>query len=113
WNFETDALVWQNQCLSRAYPTDLLVIDELGPLEFERGLGLQSAFQLLKAGLYQMALVIVRPEYVGKFISMNSTGSSIEVISIAGADMDETACILLKRILSFKSEADLNKKPEG
>ncbi|MEA4909911.1 MAG: DUF2478 domain-containing protein [Chloroflexi bacterium] len=63
WAFDAATLAWGDQALRQALPCDLLVIDELGPLEFERGQGWTSAFAALEhAGAYRMALVVVRPE---------------------------------------------------
>jgi nucleoside-triphosphatase len=49
--------------LARAAPPDgLLVVDELGPLELERGQGWVGALEALQAGRFRAALVVVRPE---------------------------------------------------
>ena len=54
----TDALA-----LLEANPNcDLLVVDELGPLELVRGEGWQAALEALAQGGYCLALVVVRPE---------------------------------------------------
>lgn len=45
---------------------DYLVVDELGPLELERGEGLTNAIELLKSDEYKKALVVVRPYLVEK-----------------------------------------------
>ncbi len=39
WRFDEEALAWGNEVLRSATPCDLLVVDELGPLEFEEGRG--------------------------------------------------------------------------
>ncbi len=41
--------------------TELLLIDELGPLEFERGEGFIAALPLLQRRCFILALVVVRP----------------------------------------------------
>ncbi len=61
WQFDTAVLTWGNAVLRRVTAVDLLIIDELGPLEFERGQGLQAAFQLIEAACYGLAGVVVRP----------------------------------------------------
>jgi len=48
----------------RALSLDLLVIDEIGPLECTRGEGLQAVWPLLAAQSYRTAMVTVRPRLV-------------------------------------------------
>ncbi|MDX9990867.1 MAG: nucleoside-triphosphatase [Anaerolineales bacterium] len=62
WLFSSSALAWGNQILQTALPCDLLIIDELGPLEFFQGEGWQTALEILPCGEYKAAVVIVRPE---------------------------------------------------
>lgn len=64
WLFDTAVLTWGNDVLQRVTAVDLLIIDELGPLEFERGQGLQAAFELIAAGNYRMAGVVIRPSLI-------------------------------------------------
>jgi nucleoside-triphosphatase len=60
WAFDPEALAWANQVLAEADDSDLLVIDELGPLEFKRGKGLTAGLARLDAGDYRVAAVVVR-----------------------------------------------------
>jgi len=66
WRFDDAALDWGNAALRAAARdgADLLVVDELGPLEFVRGVGLVDAFAALDAGQYAVACVVVRPALV-------------------------------------------------
>jgi nucleoside-triphosphatase THEP1 len=57
WNFNEDTIRWGNVRLAKAIPCDVLVIDELGPLEFERGLGFLNGFTAVDSGLYQCAVI--------------------------------------------------------
>ena len=61
WAFLPQAVEWGNRKLLEAVPCDLLLIDELGPLEFNRGRGWVNAFPVIEGGRYQAALVVVRP----------------------------------------------------
>ncbi len=61
WAFDLATLAWGNQALSEMAATDLLVLDELGPLEFLRQQGLRQAFSIIHARHYQLACVTVRP----------------------------------------------------
>ena len=64
WKFEESALAWGNQLLKAAVPCDLLVIDELGPLEFEQGKGWSAGFEAVDSRRYRFAVVVIRPHYV-------------------------------------------------
>ena len=61
WAFRLDAVSWGNQILKNAVPCDLLVIDELGPLEFNRGEGWVNGFKTVASGDYTAALLVIRP----------------------------------------------------
>lgn len=43
---------------------DLLVVDEIGPLELDRQLGWMEAVKRLDRGQFRTAVVVVRDEYV-------------------------------------------------
>jgi nucleoside-triphosphatase THEP1 len=59
--FDVETMVWGNRVLARATPCDLLLVDELGPLEIERAQGWQTALDVLLKGDYTLGLVVVRP----------------------------------------------------
>lgn len=61
WLFDPTAIIWGNEVLRRITAVDLLIIDELGPLEFEQEQGLQVAFDLIATAEYRMAAVVIRP----------------------------------------------------
>jgi len=67
WTFNPPIFAWGNRCLEQADGTDVLVIDELGPLEFKKNIGWVSSFELLKRKNFQLALVVVRPEFLDAF----------------------------------------------
>lgn len=62
WRIDERVIQWGNQVCTALDHEDLIIIDELGPLELEEGAGYQQALQLLDAGRYRTALVVVRPE---------------------------------------------------
>lgn len=62
WHFDPQTIAWVNQLFIDAVPCDLLVVDELGPLEFEHGQGFSAAFAALDSRDYRLAVVVVRPE---------------------------------------------------
>ena len=85
WRFDETVLAWGNEVLRAAHADaadvagpatamaatpggaaapDLLVVDELGPLEFARGVGLTEGLTAVDAGRYAVACVVVRPALV-------------------------------------------------
>jgi ABC-type cobalamin/Fe3+-siderophores transport system ATPase subunit/nucleoside-triphosphatase THEP1 len=66
WRFDEEALSWGNAALraAAAARVDLLVVDELGPLEFVRGVGFVDGVAALDAGRFAVACVVVRPSLV-------------------------------------------------
>lgn len=62
WVFDAATLAWADAVLAAATPCDLLVVDELGPLELERAEGWTAALTALDVGNYRAALVVVRRE---------------------------------------------------
>lgn len=62
WRFDPEVMAWGNEVLAQTTPCDLLVVDELGPLEFEREQGWLNGLRVLDGGQYQLALVVIRPE---------------------------------------------------
>jgi nucleoside-triphosphatase THEP1 len=65
WRFDPDTLAWGDTVLQDITNTDVLIIDELGPLELEYGIGWQSALELINSEeAYGMACIVVRPALV-------------------------------------------------
>lgn len=62
WCFDPACFDWGNQILSRRSNQDFIVLDEFGPLEFERGLGLVEGLKIIDEERYQQAFVVIRPE---------------------------------------------------
>lgn len=66
WQFDEEAIDWGNQVLDRLSndlegEPQLLILDELGPLEFLHGKGLLNALRLIDQRHYTLACVVVRP----------------------------------------------------
>jgi nucleoside-triphosphatase len=65
--FDLDTVQWGVQLLKTACPCDVLIIDELGPLELERGQGWTNAIQVVGSAQFQLAVVVVRPNLIQDF----------------------------------------------
>ncbi len=79
WQFDPAALEWGNQVLAASTPCDLLVVDELGPLEFERGAGWQAGLAAVDTRQYAIALVVVRAELLGEALLRWGEANLVEI----------------------------------
>ncbi len=61
WVFDPAVVAWGNEVLSTSGSYDLIFIDELGLLEFQRGQGLIAGFTLLDENCFRQAIVVIRP----------------------------------------------------
>ncbi|GEM_PF-204024 len=66
--FDPAALAWGAEILAQSTPCDLLVVDELGPLEL-RGEGWAVGLETLRRGAFRLGLVVVRPELVEEMLA--------------------------------------------
>lgn len=62
WYFNRRTLEWGNQVLETSLPCDLLIVDELGPLELTQQIGWQAALDILPRAEYRLALIVIRPD---------------------------------------------------
>ena len=96
WTLEDSALDRCNQILSDACPADLLVIDEVGPVELLHRRGSLRGVSHALSGSYGVAVVVVRPWLVPRFrelfpdpstevVDVRDSGSLAEVIAAVAA----------------------------
>jgi len=64
WSIDPNTIEWGNSVLHNLDGCELIILDELGPLEFKEDAGFQEGFHLLDSHGYQKALVVVRLEYL-------------------------------------------------
>ena len=96
WSFDLDAMAQGSGILQKSIPCDLLVIDELGPLEFSRGTGWQEGIRAVESGQYHAAVVVIRPELISV---VKERWENVTLIDIP-ANMDDcTEKLLQEKIL--------------
>jgi len=64
WLLDRNVIAWGNHILQSSTGKDILVIDELGDLEFRDEGGFQEALRILDEGSHQTAIVVIRPELI-------------------------------------------------
>jgi nucleoside-triphosphatase THEP1 len=67
YRFDAETTAWGAAVLAAACPCDLLIVDEIGPLELERGQGWVNALDVLGADSFRLAVVVVRPHLLNTF----------------------------------------------
>jgi nucleoside-triphosphatase THEP1 len=66
WYFDKQVLQWGRCVLENSSPCDLLIVDELGPLEFEAEGGFWTAFAVISARNYRTGCVVIRPSLMAQ-----------------------------------------------
>ena len=64
WKVNKDAILWGNSVLKNSIPCDVLIIDEIGYLEFEKKDGWLEAFIVLETNQYKVSFIVVRNSLV-------------------------------------------------
>ena len=67
WELFPETLAWAETALLNQETTDVLVIDELGPLEVTQNKGWARALDILDAGKFRLAIITFRPDFVRFF----------------------------------------------
>ncbi len=98
WRFDAEALAWGNGVLRSATPCGLLVIDELGPLEFEEGQGWLAGPAAVDSGAFTAAVVVVRPRLLAEARRRWPGAGVVEAAGAAG--VAEAATGLARRLFA-------------
>ena len=64
WRIDPQILAWANLQLKQCRGCDLLILDELGPLELKKNQGFLEGMRLLDNQLIPTAFVVVRPDLI-------------------------------------------------
>lgn len=82
WTFDEQVLAWGNQVFLDSVPTELLVVDEIGPLELIRGEGWTNAIKAIESKKYDLAIIIMRPKLLNKALSLWPWGNTIRIENV-------------------------------
>lgn len=61
WQFDSLAFQWGNEALKHNPKGHILILDEFGPLELERGVGLTAGIEIVSSRSYPLSIIVVRP----------------------------------------------------
>ncbi len=70
WRLVDDTLAWGDAVLCAACPTDVLIVDEAGPVELLHQRGWLAGIRRALGGPYALAAVVVRPWLVQRFLDV-------------------------------------------
>lgn len=62
YDFNAENLLWGDSILQASVPTEVLIVDELGPLEIKFGKGWQQGVAAVTSGAYDLCIVVLREE---------------------------------------------------
>ena len=96
WQFDVDTLRWCNQVLANSVPCDLLIVDELGPLEFQRKSGFMEGIHAVDLGNFSLGLVVVRSSLLE--IALNRWPDAFPIQIAAPATAESAADSLLQSL---------------
>ena len=100
-NFRLNLLALQRSAaaLRRSFPTQLFILDELGPLELLHGEGWVEALTLLGGDDYEAALIVVRPALLAEAVRQLPP-DWLTLIRLTEKNRDEVQKRLAQDILS-------------
>lgn len=70
WTFDPGSMAWGNRILAEAGECGLLVVDELGPLEFTQHKGWVEGIQAINRRQYLLGVVVVRPSLLEQAMAL-------------------------------------------
>jgi len=83
WRLDLNVIAWGNHILQSSDSKDLLIIDELGDLEFNHGGGFQEAFPIVDVGSNQTIIVVIRPDLLDAAIRRWPHAQIIQIGEVA------------------------------
>jgi nucleoside-triphosphatase THEP1 len=97
WTFDPAGVAWGQQVLASLPPCDLLVIDEIGPLELEMGQGLTNALDALRHADYRLALVTLRPALAGE-VAARLDGLQVSTLTLDDQTRNQMPQIIVSQL---------------
>ncbi len=97
-----EAMVQSSHALEAAFPTEIFVLDELGPLELTLGQGWVKILTLLQEPTFCVAFIVVRPTLLLEALRQ-LPASIYTVVEVTEENRDTLPQPLISRALAFCS----------
>jgi len=91
WTFNAKTIDWCNTRFQSSIPCDFLIIDEIGPLEFDQGQGFLEALSALDSGEFNHGVVVIRPHLLAAALQR---WPAAEVLEITDTHQAEQQAVL-------------------
>jgi nucleoside-triphosphatase THEP1 len=103
-NFAMDpeALQRSSEAMRAGFPTEVFILDEIGPLELVHQQGWVAAFELLKQEVYTLACLVIRPDLLGAAIN-ELPGSEFTLLRVTLANRSTLPDKLVRLALATTS----------
>ncbi|MBN1889514.1 MAG: hypothetical protein JW850_16080 [Thermoflexales bacterium] len=101
WSFNPATLEWGNALFRGLGECDLLIVDEIGPLEFELGSGWIDAWGALERRRFALAVVIVRPSWARRVYNLVAAQ---EMLTALRATRDELPLQIVNALEVVRAE---------
>ncbi len=88
WWFDPATIAWGQHLLASLPPCDLLVIDEIGPLELQQREGLTNALYAVSHAAYRLALMTLRPELIDSWAA-DLSGRRLSILALEAHTRDQ------------------------
>jgi nucleoside-triphosphatase THEP1 len=98
WELKYDVFDWATEVLAAATPCDLLIVDEVGPLELRGGRGWVHALEVLRKGDFGAGLVVCRRTLL-KELEASLGGPPAGLFEAGPHQSDDLADIMLMEML--------------
>lgn len=93
--FDSEGLAAGQRAAEAGRGADLYFVDELGPLELQRGEGWTAAVEVVRARDFGCALVVVRPELLGDAYRRLALADDTPVLAVESSSRDRLRDILV------------------
>lgn len=94
------AMARSSRALAASFPTQVFILDEIGPLELKHRQGWVDALALLARESYLFAVVVVRPSLVGQII-MELPATAYTVVRVTSDNRERIPALIADGVVSI------------
>ena len=98
WRYDDDVFRWGNEVFERGADCEVLLVDELGPVELLGGRGWTRPLERLAAGGFQTAVVVCRPGLLDRLTALVAR-SPDSVFAVTVENRDELPGAIAEAVL--------------